>query len=586
MKKIIITLVFVSGYISATIANTQIPNLFLDSYFNAANFNLKIGDKELAEEIAAKAVDSAEKNQRAFSMVDVYGKYGTLLYDMGKIVGAKRNLTRAMKLFCEYNIANYSMAPVINRYLTIIDNNNSITTKNLPPFINLGFAYRELPLYIHNGDLDSTYTALLQVIKKKDDILAEARLNAVYGLQLADNIRNNDSIAIRKAISALETSITLFYKTVGNTPELYPLENKLLDLYAIHNVQKQINLYGSVEVGSKGVKMSVIRLLSDSDDEYSYSNIFDSTFNTDFISFTESSFTETLDAFISFKKLLGERFSIPGGNQFFAISGGVYSQAELKEKMAWLYRFQDSVRSKTGDDNIKVEVLDPCNEAKLSHLGIVNYKYRYISALVDIGSGNTKGGYFPEEGNGKLKCFNIAVGTKSLADSIRADTLAAFLSQLTELTAKIKKEHIAPEFSRISPIRNLYNIVLSGGICWAISTIMKPEFFSKAFVPITREEVELFKAKVLSNYDRLIREPEVLLIKITRQSDRDKVMKEIKRVFRAFDQKALLAGTELLIATMNELSTGVTKTFRFARFAQVGWVSGYIIQAVDEARRR
>ncbi|HLG38179.1 MAG TPA: hypothetical protein VI461_00875, partial [Chitinophagaceae bacterium] len=53
-------------------------------------------------------------------------------------------------------------------------------------------------------------------------------------------------------------------------------------------------VYAGIEVGSKGVKMSLLELGKDSKTNGSFNILKDSSVNTDFISFTEPTFSATL----------------------------------------------------------------------------------------------------------------------------------------------------------------------------------------------------------------------------------------------------------------------------------------------------
>ncbi|RYG33228.1 MAG: hypothetical protein EOO01_33425, partial [Chitinophagaceae bacterium] len=55
-------------------------------------------------------------------------------------------------------------------------------------------------------------------------------------------------------------------------------------------------LYSGIEVGSKGVKMSILEMSKETQKTGNYTVIKDTSVNTDFISFTEPTFTATLNA--------------------------------------------------------------------------------------------------------------------------------------------------------------------------------------------------------------------------------------------------------------------------------------------------
>jgi hypothetical protein len=58
-------------------------------------------------------------------------------------------------------------------------------------------------------------------------------------------------------------------------------------------------------------------------------------------------------------------------------------------------------------------------EAKLSHLGIVPEARRYNTFLIDIGSGNTKGGYFPNGNTKDFKAIQCKLGNKKRSERYR-----------------------------------------------------------------------------------------------------------------------------------------------------------------------
>jgi hypothetical protein len=80
-------------------------------------------------------------------------------------------------------------------------------------------------------------------------------------------------------------------------------------------------------------------------------------------------------------------------------------QAEKDGKTYWINNLIDSFRLKINEPGRQVEVVDVLKEAWLSHLGIVPESRRFNTFLIDIGSGNTKGGYFPFDNTETFKLF-------------------------------------------------------------------------------------------------------------------------------------------------------------------------------------
>jgi hypothetical protein len=116
--------------------------------------------------------------------------------------------------------------------------------------------------------------------------------------------------------------------------------------------------------------------------------------NTDFISFTPPTFTATLNGLSGLYTTAINKYNIPSANIYTVVSSGVKGQAEKESKQQWIKNLADSFRVKIKEPAKEVDVIDVLEEARLSHLGIVPEARRYNTFLIDIGSGNTKGGYF------------------------------------------------------------------------------------------------------------------------------------------------------------------------------------------------
>ena len=176
-------------------------------------------------------------------------------------------------------------------------------------------------------------------------------------------------------------------------------------------------LYSGIEVGSKGVKMSLLEVGKNAKNNGSFNVLKDTSVNTDFISFSSPTFQATLSGLCNLYEVASKQYSIESDKIFTVISSGVQMQAQKEQKNEWINRLIDSFKLKIKDPQRKVEVIDALQEARLSHLGIVPDTRRFSTFLIDIGSGNTKGGYFPYDNTTDFKLFNLNWGTKSTANA-------------------------------------------------------------------------------------------------------------------------------------------------------------------------
>ncbi len=199
------------------------------------------------------------------------------------------------------------------------------------------------------------------------------------------------------------------------------------------------SIYTGIEVGSKGVKMSVIEIGKNAQSSGAFNILKDTSVNTDFISFSDPTFSATLNGFYGLYTTATKDYKIPGKRIFTVISSGVKMQAEKDNKTSWVNNLIDSFRLKVNEPERQVEVVSVMQEAMLSHLGIVPNSRRYTTFLIDIGSGNTKGGFFPDGNTNNFKLFQLNWGTKSTSNETEKrceedKTLANYNKQLSQST--------------------------------------------------------------------------------------------------------------------------------------------------------
>ena len=351
---------------------------------------------------------------------------------------------------------------------------------------------------------------------------------------------------------------------------------------------KEPKVYAGIEVGSKGVKMSIVEIGTDSQSNTTFRMLKDSAVNTDFISFTQPAFNATLKGLAAMYSEAMILYSIPFDKIFTVISSGVYIQAEKSGRLQMLSNLADSFRQVINEPLRKVDIVDVTQEARLSHLGIVPDARRYNTFLIDIGSGNTKGGFFPYDNDlSNFKLFQLTWGTKSVANAVEkkmdADkSVVNFRNQLYRVLAGSADDEIIYAVNSSGAYNINDNIVFSGGIAWSVATLISPELIENPVIPVTYEEVEKFYNRIFADHASLASASVIKQINDP-YIDKDMVAKEVERVNKVFDQKSLLAGTGLLLKIMRQFE-GIyeKKDFYLVKNGQVGWISAYVKQKISD----
>lgn len=348
---------------------------------------------------------------------------------------------------------------------------------------------------------------------------------------------------------------------------------------------KNSTVYAGIEVGSKGVKMSVIEVGRNSKKSGVFNALKDTSINTDFISFSTTSFDATLNALIKLYTTALQDYNIPADRIFSVVSSGVKMQADKEGKEKLVKNLSDSFGRRLNDKAKALAMIDIAEEARLSHLGIVPDSRRYSTFLIDIGSGNSKGGYFPNGNTSDLKLFQLNWGTRSTNNATEKRTeddksLDNYSKQLKRVLAGAVNSEVIYAVNESGAYAMSDYIAFSGGISWSVATLLFPELIDNPIVPVTYGQVEALFNNLENRYSSLSAEIIASTIK-DKSLDNAAIIREIKTVHKVFDQRQLMAGAGLLLKIMRQF-TGVyeKKEFYLVKNGQVGWISAYVNQSV------
>ncbi len=346
----------------------------------------------------------------------------------------------------------------------------------------------------------------------------------------------------------------------------------------LKSVQGIGDMYAGIEIGAKGIKLSVIEVKLSKDREYDYTLKTDTSINTDAASLSYQSEKETFDAITVLWDIIKYRHQIKPDKVHIVISSGLKQELDKYNKVDY---FASVIRPITLDPNITITSITATQESELSLLGIVPQKRRFTANQLDVGSGNTKGGYFNT--NKTFIPVTFPLGTKSFQRLIESKTqgdINEYVKTAEQIWRDSLKKVVVNQFSIKKDIKTRDIMYISGGVVWAIASLMHPESVNSNYTDLTSQDISEFRKLLFSDYDK-ISKPDLTFISYP--EDARASQRNINRVLNTYDRKALLAGTiwlDELIQEINTINPG--KKFIYAKYAYVGWISGYIIKKVTQ----
>lgn len=333
-------------------------------------------------------------------------------------------------------------------------------------------------------------------------------------------------------------------------------------------------VHGGIEIGSKGVKATVVELGGEGEDavfKVQLSNATNTTlvagiakegrFNPAALMTTVQAVKKYADRFRGEFRVAPEHIYVVGSSGLFAPLAGKTEAIEENQKL-----LAAAVKKDTG---LGMAFIDVQREAELSILGTLPKNRRETAMLVDIGGGNTKGGCLLARG--KYATFGIPFGTVTFAALAKKKEIRDAKS-LIHLGNETLPPLLKKQFADLPELAKRNRVYLSGGVVWAAATFAHPGDV-RSFTPLTLKEVEQFEARLLATPGVY---PDMDLSAIADQEVRQHARAEAARVAKVYSPEQVLAGTQILKSVFREL--GDQKHFAFARHGYLGWLLAYVTE--------
>lgn len=431
-------------------------------------------------------------------------------------------------------------------------------------FIKLGNTLREVDKPQQSIEL---LMRALPAIKGKD-LYWEAV--AYENLGLAYNDQENTAEAVRYFQKA-----QLIYKVLKYTAS----ETAMNELIDGATGKKE---YAGIDIGSSGIKLAIFSTkLEDGFYTKSIRSKPDSP-NVTLISGTTQSFEAgqaVLRAYVDSIRL----HKIPAERIYVAFSSGINDglgkQPGLRRK---LYDFLATELPK----GVQCDTtLTAAREAELYTVGAIPRKMWTSTSCMDIGSGNTKGGYYDD--NQLFHAVSFPFGTKSLPaliDKDRSMSIEQYRQEAQRLIKAIADTALTKTKTDVISLQQRRTVGFGGGIAWAMVTYLHPEKAGLTAVALTASDVERFKRLALTDYQALLH-PD--MTDITDAATRRKAEKDIANAQSQFNEKQIIAGALWLEAVMRAYdNTATAKRLVFIRDSDIGWVTGKFLEDANRTYER
>ena len=348
-------------------------------------------------------------------------------------------------------------------------------------------------------------------------------------------------------------------------------------------------IHGGIEVSSEGVKAAVIKI-SDAEQGSGLEVVFTELSAIALIQNSDGSFkpevVKTVGQVITeFFTRMQQQFNVPEEQIY------IFGSSDLKAES--LSDLVDEVRNTTGKT---ITFLNLESDVQLSTVGTIPRRYREgttwydnrsLSVLIDVGADTTTGGYQqlrqPIVGNPYYDYVSLRMprGVVNFSNDVRRMrelrkdkiTLKEFALAARKFSEGTIRAELRNERERKPGLVNRKKVYLSGGIVWALVTLLYPQD-RRSFVPITVDDLNIF-------YRRAITNPEILLSPdLSNVSDPEllsQIQSDLKNVRKTFKPTSLIAGAEILRSLAAEFNfQGEDKIIFFARHGNLSLILSYL----------
>jgi hypothetical protein len=239
--------------------------------------------------------------------------------------------------------------------------------------------------------------------------------------------------------------------------------------------------------------------------------------------------------------------------------------------------FVTGLRERTG---FVADVITAREEARLAFDWIVPQPRRDRVLHFDIGSGNTKGGYYDRRDR-RAQFFDLAVpyGTKTMAAAVKLrwppTRTADFGPRSSEFYGDTVESLMARQIGAAPETMQRPQLCLTGGIVWASTVILQPQAIARRepWIELAPDHFATLLALIVAGTPYGGRLPDTLTA-----DERERVLDTLRAVRNTFNPHQLAAGAAIGDGLARQLRFAERDQLYFASFANNSWASQYLIE--------
>ncbi|MES2812831.1 MAG: exopolyphosphatase [Bacteroidota bacterium] len=332
----------------------------------------------------------------------------------------------------------------------------------------------------------------------------------------------------------------------------------------------QENIFAGIEIGSKGIKMTILDVYNLKKGNYTIKSYWSENIGiAKGISIDGNLAAEDIEkaavvVSANYLKIKNE-INVPDSNIFIVGSSGVAMAKNSKDLI-------DKIKQVTNKD---LEFIDAQTEGRMLLKGCIPPVDYEKSMVLDIGGGNTKGGYVDIYNNDNFVFFPLSInyGTVTLTEAIIKKTNRDDIGEFNQKSfgmLPVLREQVNGMYGSKPVALEKDKIYMSGGAVWAFYTLFNGE---------GKDLFNEFKLEDVLNYDAVLKN------NFKKYEDLAKTNKNVDRVLKTYSQKYLISGSNILLVCLEAIPDINDKKLYFAKEGQIAWLVSYIVDRSKKVKK-